>query len=153
MAISIQEADSPGQTLASWMEIAMQQPTKKNISDLPYSCIFLFAFPHLFDPDANPVAHIPGDGFRPNVLKRGLSEAIKARLLFGEPELVAERTALHHLKKSLRVSLLDMMQQHLAGETEVAALAQGFERLVRRPDLEALSQPALPNNLYSTRTY
>ncbi len=42
------------------------------------------------------------------MLERGLSEAIKIDLLFGELELVAECTALHHLKKPYRVSLLDI---------------------------------------------
>jgi len=59
-------------------------------------------------------------------LERGLSEAIKSDLLFGELELVAERIALHHLKKPCRVSQFDMMKQHLAGEAEVSALAQGL---------------------------
>ncbi len=70
------------------------------------------------------------------MLKRGLPKTIKTDLLFGELELVAERTALHHLKKSCRVSLLDRMKQHLTGEAEVTALAQWFERFVLRPDLE-----------------
>ncbi len=82
------------------------------------------------------------------MLERGLSEAIKTDLLFGELELVAERIALHHLKKPCSVSLLDMMKQHLTGEAEVAALAQGVERFVLRPYLEALSQPALPDKLH-----
>lgn len=82
------------------------------------------------------------------MLERGLSEAIKTDLLFGELELVAERTALHHLKKPCSISLLDMMKQHLAGEAEVSALAQGVERFVLRPDLEALSQPASPYKLH-----
>lgn len=82
------------------------------------------------------------------MLECGLSEAIKTDLLFSELELVTERTALHHLKKPCSVSLLDMMQQHLAGEAEVGALAQGVERFVFRPDLEGVSQPALPNKLH-----
>ena len=86
------------------------------------------------------------------MLERGLSEAIKTDLLLGELELVAERTALHHLKKPCRVSLLDMMKQHLAGEAEVSALAQGVERFVLRPDLEALSQPASPYKLHVAQT-
>jgi len=45
------------------------------------------------------------------MLERGLSEAIKTDLLFDELELVAERTALHHLKKSCRVSLLDRIRK------------------------------------------
>ncbi len=57
------------------------------------------------------------------MLEGGLSEAIKPDLLFGKLELVAERTALHHLKKPCGVSLLDMMKQHFAGEAEVSALA------------------------------
>ena len=85
------------------------------------------------------------------MLERGLSEAIKTDLLFGELELVAKRAALHHLKKPCRVSLLDMMKQDLAGEAEVAALAQGVERFVLRPDLEALSQPALPDKLHEAQ--
>ena len=48
------------------------------------------------------------------MLERGLFEAINTDLLFDELELVAERTALHHLKKPCRVSLLDRMKQHLA---------------------------------------
>ena len=62
-------------------------------------------------------------------MERRLSETIKTDLLFGELELVIERTALHHLKKPCRVSLLDRMKQHLAGEAEVSALTQGVERL------------------------
>ena len=82
------------------------------------------------------------------MLERGLSEAIKTYLLFGELELLAERIALHHLHKPCRVSLLDMMQQHLAGEAEVSALAQWVESFVLRPDLEALSQPTSPYKLH-----
>ena len=82
------------------------------------------------------------------MLERGLSEAIKTDLLFGELELVAERTAPHHRKKPCSVSLLDMMEQHLTGEAEVSAIAQGVERFVLRPDLEALSQPASPYKLH-----
>ena len=63
------------------------------------------------------------------MLERGLFEAIKPDLLFGELELVAERTAPHHLKKPCRVSLLDMMKQHLTGEAEVSALAHAVEML------------------------
>ena len=47
-----------------------------------------------------------------------------------------------------RVSLLDLMKQHLTDEAELSALAQGVERFVLRPDLEALSQPALPDKLH-----
>ena len=57
------------------------------------------------------------------MLERGLPEAIKTDLLFGELELRAERTALHHLKIPCSVSLLDMMKQHFAGEAEVSTLA------------------------------
>lgn len=77
------------------------------------------------------------------MLERGLSEAIKTDLLFGELELEVECAALHHLEKPCRVSLLDRMKQYFTGEAKVAALAQGVERFVLRPDLEALSQPAL----------
>ena len=82
------------------------------------------------------------------MLERDLSESIKTDLLFGELELVAECTALHHLKKPCSVSLLNMMKQHLAGEAEVSALAQGVDRFVLRPDLEALSQPALADKFH-----
>ena len=43
---------------------------------------------HSLDPDADSVTKIPGDGFGPDMLERGLSEAIKTDLLFGELELV-----------------------------------------------------------------
>jgi len=82
------------------------------------------------------------------MLECGLFEAIKTDLLFGELELVAERTALHHLKIPCRVSLLDMMEQHLTGEPEVSALAQGVERFVLRPDLETLSQSTSLHKLH-----
>jgi hypothetical protein len=68
-----------------------------------------FTSEHSLDPDADTVTHIPGDGFGPDMLEGGLSEAIKTDLLFGELELVVERTALHHLKKPCRVSLLDLL--------------------------------------------
>ena len=86
------------------------------------------------------------------MLERGLFEAIKPGLLFGELELVAERTALHHLQKACRVSLLDRMKQHLTGEAEVSALAQGVDRFVLRPDLEALSQSVLPDKLHESHS-
>ena len=72
------------------------------------------------DPDADSVTKIPGDGFGPDMLERGLSEAIKTDLLFGELELVAERIAPRHLKKPCSVSLLDMMKTHLTSEAEAA---------------------------------
>ena len=76
----------------------------------------LIHIPHSLNPDADPVTKKPGNGFETDMLERGLSEAIKTDLLFGELELVAERTALHHLKKAGRVSVLHMVKQHLAGE-------------------------------------
>lgn len=81
------------------------------------------------------------------MLECGLPEAIKTDLLFSELEL-AERAALRHLKKSCRVSLLDMMQQHLTGEAKMSALAQGVERFVLRPDLEGMSMSALVDKLH-----
>src|SRR5207302_4866940 len=67
------------------------------------------------------------------MLERGLSEAIKTDLLFGELELVAERTALHHLKKPCRVSLLDMMKQHLS----MSSLSQALAGEIRREPVHA----------------
>lgn len=99
------------------------------------------------DPDANSVTKIPGHGFGPDILERGLPEASKTGLLIGELEPVAERVAAHHFKETRRVPLLDMMKQHLAGEAEVSALAQRVERFVLRPYLEVLSQPSLADKL------
>src|SRR5579871_2572347 len=105
-------------------------------------CGCLFTSQPSLDPDANAVTKIPGNRFGPDIVVRGLSEAIQPDLLVGELEPAAERAALHHLQIACRVSLLDRMQQHLAGEAEVAALTQGVERFVLRPDGERLSQPA-----------
>jgi len=74
-------------------------------------------------------------------LERSAAEAIKTDLLVGELELVAERIAPHHLKKTCSVSLLDMMKHHLTGEAEVGALAHAVQMLLLRPELEVLSQP------------
>src|SRR5438874_9064174 len=75
-----------------------------------------FSSPHSLDADADSVTKIPGNGFGPDMLEGGLSEAIKTDLLFSELELVAERIALHHLKEPCSVSWLDMMKQYLTGE-------------------------------------
>src|SRR5690348_5062317 len=107
-----------------------------------------FTSPPSLDPAADPVTNIPGDRFGADILERGLSEAIKTDLLFGELELVVEGTDLHHRKKPSSVSLLDMLQQQLPGEAKVSAFAQGIERFVLRPDLDALSQPSLPDKLH-----
>src|SRR5579872_199678 len=105
-------------------------------------------FPCLLDADADAVTPIPGDGFGADMLECGLSEAVNSGFLVGELELVAECTALHHLKIPCRVSVLDRMQYHPMGEAEVAALAQGVERFVLRPDRKGVSQSALPDQRY-----
>jgi hypothetical protein len=84
---------------------------------------FVFTAAYLLNPNPNPIAPIPGNRFRADIFESGLPEAIKTDFLFGKLELAAERAALHHLKKPRRVSLLDMMKQHLTSEAEVAALA------------------------------
>ena len=118
----------------------------RHVGKARWACFF--TSPNSLDPDPDSVTHIPGDGFGPKRLERSEASAIKTELLFGELELVAQRIAPHHLKKPCSVSLLDMMKHHLTGEAEVAALAQGVERFVLWPDLEALSQPALPDKLH-----
>jgi hypothetical protein len=50
-----------------------------------WACFFTSL--HSLDPDPDSVTKIPGDWFGPDVLERGLSEAIKTDLLFGELEL------------------------------------------------------------------
>src|SRR5581483_4372294 len=104
--------------------------------------------PHSLDADADTITHIPGNGFGTDMLQCGLPETIKTGLLVGELKLAAERTALHHLKEPCSVSLLDMMQKYFTGKAEVAALTQGIERFVLRPDLESLRMSALPNQLH-----
>src|SRR6266849_5108079 len=52
-----------------------------------------FTSPHSLDPDLDSVTHIPGDGFGPKRVERSEAQAIKTDLLFGEPELVAQRIA------------------------------------------------------------
>jgi hypothetical protein len=91
-------------------EIHLRKETSKahHAGKARWACLFTSA--HSLDPDADAVTKVPGDGFGPDVLERGLSEAIETDLLIGELELVAERTALHHLQKPCRVSLLDRMQ-------------------------------------------
>ncbi len=102
-------------------------------SSIPLTLTIAYAkkhSPHSLDPDADSVTHIPGDGLGPKRLERSAAEAIKTALLFGELELAAERIALHHLKKPCRVSLLDMMKQHLMGEAEVSALTHALQMLL-----------------------
>ena len=82
------------------------------------------------------------------MLERGEAQAIQTEFLVGQLELVAQRIAAHHLQKPCRVSLLDRMKQHLAGEAEMSTLAQGVERFVLRLDLEGMRQPALPDKLH-----
>src|SRR5215469_5996312 len=107
---------------------------------------------HSPDPDPDSVTEVPGNGFGADILERGPSEAIQTDLFIGELGLVGERTGLHHFQKPCRVSVLDMMQQHFAGEAEMSALPQGFERFVLRPDLDAVCQPALPDELHQAQT-
>ena len=86
-----------------------------------------------FNADADSIAHIPGDEVGPEKVVRGAAELIKAALLFREMELVAECVAPHHCQKARRISLLDVMQQYLAGEAEVSTLAHMVEMLIFRP--------------------
>jgi hypothetical protein len=64
------------------------------------------------DPDS--VTKVPGDRFGPDILERGVCEAIKADLLFGDSfqlELVTVCIGQNHLNEACSVSLLDMMKE------------------------------------------
>src|SRR5438477_6898895 len=109
-----------------------------------------FPSPHSLDPDADSVTKIPGNGFGPDMLERGLSEAIKTDLLFGDGlqlELVAVRIGQNYLHKACSISLLDMMKKHFACEAEVSTVAHAVEVRVLRPSLEVLSKSTLLEKL------
>src|SRR5690242_1616236 len=103
-----------------------------------------------FDGDTNSVTDIPGNGFRPKRLVYNAIETIKAKLLV---KLTTECSAPRHLKKPCGVPLLNMMQEHLMGEAEIAALAHMVEMPVFRPQLEVLRQPALLDKLHQASTH
>src|SRR5713101_2004304 len=62
-------------------------------------------------------------------------------------ELVAVRIRQNHLEEACRVSLLDVMKQHLACEAEAGAIAHAVEMGVLRPLLQGVSQSALLDQL------
>src|SRR2546421_8497833 len=100
----------------------------------------------LLYPDPNPVAKVPGDWLGPDMLKRGVFEAIKTDLLFGDGvllELVAVGVGQNHLNEACGVSLLGVVKKQLACEAEVTAVAHAAQMGTLRPSLEMLAELAL----------
>ena len=97
----------------------------------------------LLYPDPNPIAKVPGDWLGPDMLKRGVFEAIKTDLLFGDGvllELVTVGVGQNHINEACGVSLLGVVKKQLACEAEVTAVAHATQMRTLRPSLEMLAE-------------